>query len=71
MRRTRRRIRREKKTLTLPSELKWEPELVWTVWKAAEPDSLPEIDSSGSSLALVTWKPAGRQYSQCSNLPEK
>jgi hypothetical protein len=60
---------RKKITLTLPTELKWEPELVWTLWKAAKPDSLPEIDSIYSWLALVTWKPAGRQYNQCPTHP--
>jgi len=65
-RRTRRRRRRGKITLTLLTELKWEPELVWTVWKAATPDYPPEINSRDSLLALAAWKPTGRQYNQCS-----
>jgi len=41
--------------LTALIKLKWEPELVWTVWKGATPDYLPEIDGRDSSLALMTW----------------
>ena len=42
------------------TKLKWELELVWTVWKRATPDHLPKIDGRDNSLALMTWKPAGQ-----------